>query len=173
MRRVGYEDLNSLCRDIKRSFDHLETRDAYGTEVELPRMAQWRRGEPDDYTWLDWWLEMLRGHRVVGRTCRRARVVSQPLSDYQRWTMSHVQVFLDAGEDIRYLDRSRLTDLLLPGSGDFYVFDDETALFLHYAGDGTNASFEVTDDPRTVRVCADAFEDVWKRTTPFREHRSE
>jgi hypothetical protein len=173
MRRVGYEDLNDLCRGIKRSFVHLETRDAYGTEVELPHMAQWRRGEPDDFAWLGWWLEMLRDHRAAGRTCRRARVVSEPLSDYQRWTMSHAQTFVDAGEDIRYISRPRLTEVLLPGSGDFYVFDDETVLFLHYAGDGTNTSFEVTQDPRTVRACVDAFEDVWKLTTPFLAHRPE
>lgn len=171
MRRVGYEDLNRFCRGIKRSFVHLETRDAYGTEVELPHMAKWRRGEPDDLVWLDWWLQMLRGHRAAGRTCRRARVVSEPLSDYQQWTISHAQTFIDAGEDIRYVPRPQLTEVYLPGSGDFYVFDKETVLFLHYAGDGTNASFEVTDEPRTVLACADAFENVWKRTTPFLEHR--
>jgi hypothetical protein len=173
MRRVGYEDLNDLCRGIKRSFVHLETRDAYGTEVELPHMAKWRRGEPDDFAWLGWWLETLRGHRAAGRTCRRARVVSEPLSDYQRWTMSHAQTFVDAGEDIRYVSRPRLAEVFLPGSGDFYVFDDETVLFLHYAGDGTNTSFEVTEDSRTVRACADAFEAVWKLTTPFLEYRPE
>jgi hypothetical protein len=31
---------------------HLETRDAYGTETELPHMAKWRAGEPDDFEWL-------------------------------------------------------------------------------------------------------------------------
>lgn len=173
MRRVGYEDLNDLCRGIRRSFVHLETRDAYGTEVELPHMAKWRRGEVDDFAWLGWWLEMLRGHRAAERTCRRARVVSEPLSDYQRWTMSHAQVFVDAGEDIRYVSRPRLAEVFLPGSGDFYVFDDETVLFLHYAGDGTNASFEITDDLRVVRSCADAFVDVWKLGTPALEYRSQ
>jgi hypothetical protein len=173
MRRVGYEDLNSLCRGIKHSFVHLETRDAYGTEIESPQMAKWRRGETDDFAWLGWWLQMLRGHSGAGRTCRRARVVSEPLSDYQRWTMSHAHLFVDAGEDIRYVGRPQLSEVLLPGSGDFYVFDDETVLFLHYAGNGTNTFFEVTDDPRTVRACADAFEDVWKLTTPYLEYRPE
>ena len=173
MRRVGYEDLNNLCRGIDRSFVHLETRDAYGTEAELPHMAKWRRGESDGFAWLGWWLEMLRSHRAAGRTCRRARVVSEPLSDYQRWTTSHVHMFIEAGEDIRYVPRRQLTQVLLPGSGDFYVFDEETVLFLHYAGDGTNASFEVTDDPRTVRACADAFEDVWKLAPPFLDDRSQ
>lgn len=171
MRSVPYEVLNELCRGIQHSFVHLETRDAYGTEIELPHMAKWRRGESDDIAWLGWWLDMLRGHRASGRTCRRARVVSEPLSDYQVWTMSHAEVFVESGEDIRYVERPRLTEIFLPGSGDFYVFDDQTVLFLHYAGNGTNAAFELTDDPATIRACADAFEDVWKLTTPVLEYR--
>jgi hypothetical protein len=173
MRQVGYEDLNELCRGVQRSFVHLETRDAYGTEVELPHMAKWRRGELDDFAWLGWWLEMLRGHRSAGRTCRRARVVSEPLSDYQQWTMSHAELLVDAGEDVRYAARPRLAQVALPGSGDFYVFDDKIALFLHYAGNGTNASFEVTEDVPSVEMCAAAFEDVWKLAIPAREYRPE
>jgi uncharacterized protein DUF6879 len=171
MRQATYEELNDLCRGIRTSFVHLETRDAYGTEVELPHMAKWRRGEPDDFAWLTWWLGMLRGHRERGRTCRRARVVSEPVSEYQRWTLSHAGLFVDAGEDIRYVARPLLVTTQLPGSGDFYVFDSELVLFLHYKGDGTNASFETTEDPQIVRTCEDAFENVWKLATPFREYR--
>ena len=158
-------------RDIETSFVHLETRDAYGTEVEQPHLAKWRRGEPDDYAWLAWWLDMLRGHRAAGRTCRRARIVSEPLSEYQQWVNSFVGLFVDAGEDIGLVARPRLTDVLLPGSGDFYVFDDSLVLFLHYAGYGTNTAFEVTGEPGTVRMCREAFESVWRLAVPFREYR--
>ena len=116
---------------------------------------------------------MLGGHRAAGRTCRRARVVSEPLSDYQQWTRSHVERFREAGEDIRYIPRPRLATVLLPGSGDFYVFDDALVLFLHYAGNGTNASFEITEDPQTVRACQQAFDAVWGLATPCRDHRPE
>src|SRR5512133_2868995 len=61
-RPATYDELNDLCRGIQKSFVHLETRDAYGTDVESPHLAKWRRGETDDFAWLDWWLEMLRGH---------------------------------------------------------------------------------------------------------------
>ncbi|MEO7193466.1 MAG: DUF6879 family protein [Pseudonocardiaceae bacterium] len=173
MRSASYDELNDLCRGIKKSFVHLETRDAYGTEVELPHMAQWRRGESDDFAWLGWWLEMLRVHNAAGRTCRRARVVSEPLSDYQRWTRSHATMFLDAGEDIRYLPRPHLATVVVPGSGDFYVFDDELVLFLHYAGNGTNASFQITENPRTVRTCREVFETIWDLAKPFGEYQPE
>ena len=116
-------------------------------------------------------MDELRGHRAASRTCRRARIVSEPLSEYQRWIMSHVDLFVEAGEDIRYVARPRLTDVLLPGSGDFYVFDDRLVLFLHYAGSGLNTAYEVTDDPDTVRTCRDAFETVWRLATPVGEYR--
>jgi hypothetical protein len=173
MRPASYDDLNRLCRGIRKSFVHLETRDSYGTEVELPHLAKWRRGEPDDSDWLDWWLEMLRSHRAAGRTCRRARVVSEPLSEYQRWALSHAEKFVDAGEDFGYIARPRLATVCLPGSGDFYVFDDELVLFLHYAGNGTNASFEITDDSQTAQACRLAFETVWDLATPLRDFRPE
>ena len=173
MRAATSEELYELCKGIERSFVHLETRDAYGTETEQPHIEKWRRGEPDESDWLDEWLAMLRGHRAAGRTCRRARVVSEPVSDYQRWSLSIIDTFIEAGEDIRYIPRPRLVTVCLPGSGDFYVFDDELVLFLHYAGSGTNASYEIAEDPQTVRTCRQAFETVWDMATPVRDYRPE
>jgi len=171
LRPSSLRELGELCRGIRTSFVHLETRDSYGTDTELPHLAKWRRGEPDDYEWLQWWLDMLRGHRASGRTCRRARIVSEPLSDYQRWVLSYVQLFVDAGEDTRYVPRDRLTSILLPGSGDFYVFDDRIVLFLHYSGLGTNASFAISEDPQTVRTCREAFDVVWELAATAGEYR--
>lgn len=62
--------------------------------------------------------------------------------------------------------RQPVTSVLLPGSGDYYVFDDKTVLFLHYAGTGTNASVEVTEDPEITRTCRTAFETVWELAVP-------
>ena len=61
-------------------------RDAYGTAVELPYMAKWAAGEPDDLQWLRGWCTMLGEHVKAGKSVRRARIVSEPLSDYQRWS---------------------------------------------------------------------------------------
>jgi hypothetical protein len=173
MRRVTSDELYALCEGIKRSFVHLETRDAYGTETEQPHIEKWRRGEPDDSDWLDSWLAMLRHHRAAGRTCRRAKVVSEPLSEYQRWSNSIKGRFVEAGEETGYIPRPRLATVCLPGSGDFYVFDDELVLFLHYAGSGTNGYYETTDDSQIVRTCREAFETVWDFAIPFRDYRPE
>ena len=65
MRTSSPDELRQLSRGIRKSFAHLETGDSYGTETELPHLARWRLGEPDDYAWLEWWLEMLREHRAA------------------------------------------------------------------------------------------------------------
>jgi len=57
---------------------HLEMRDAYGTAVELPHIAKWAAGEPDDLEWLKSWCATLHRHAAAGRSVRRARIVSEP-----------------------------------------------------------------------------------------------
>ena len=57
-----------LATGFGREVIHLETRDAYGTEVELPHMAQWARGEPDDLEWLQGWCATLREHVKAGKS---------------------------------------------------------------------------------------------------------
>jgi hypothetical protein len=45
------------------------------------------------------------------------------------------------------------------------VFDGKLARFGLFAGDGTFLGHELTDDPKAVSTCADAFEQVWERAT--------
>jgi hypothetical protein len=99
------DEFEQLLRGFERESIHLETRDAYGTAVELPHMAKWAAGKPDDLEWLQDWCSTVRNHVAAGRTVRRARVVSEPLSDYQRWSHSIAQPMVDAGEDIRWIPR--------------------------------------------------------------------
>ena len=49
-------------------------------------------------------------------------MVSEPLSDYLRWEHACTEVNITAGEDIRWLPRTKAADLLLPGA-DCWVFD--------------------------------------------------
>jgi hypothetical protein len=53
---VTDEEFDGLLRGgFDREVVHLEMRDAYGTAVELPFMAKWAAGEPDDLEWLQDW----------------------------------------------------------------------------------------------------------------------
>ena len=170
MASITDEDLDGLLSGFKRQVVHLETRDAYGTLVELPHMAKWAENEPDDLEWLQGWCSTLRQHASAGRSVRRARIVSEPLSDYQRWSYSIAQPMVDAGEDIRWVPRRRLSSVAVPGN-DFYLFDDELVVFLIYSGDGLGTDKVVSSDPADIRLCRSSFEAVWMLAIPHRDYR--
>lgn len=169
MEEITAADLSQLTGSFESSMVHLETRDAYGTEVELPHMAKWRAGEPDDFAWLEGWCDKVRGHVTAGRSARRAKVISEPLSDYQRWTHSIIPPLVEAGEDIRWVSRRAVSELCIPGN-DYYLFDNERVVFLHYAGSGVNTAFTTTTDPDVVATCRTAFEQLWALSIPHRDY---
>jgi hypothetical protein len=170
MGSVTEAEFDHLLRTFKRSSDHLEMRDAYGTETELPYMAKWAAGESDDLHWLNDWCSILRGHLAGGKSVRRARVVSEPLSDYQRWSFSIADPMVDAGEDIRWIPRALVSSLAFPGN-DFYLFDDRLVVFLLYAGSGLSAGMMSSTDPADISLCRSAFDAVWKISTPHRDYK--
>jgi hypothetical protein len=169
---ITYDQFQQLTASVRRSAVHLETRDAYGTQTELPHMARWAAGEPDDLDWLQGWCSKVREHVAHGRTVRRAKIVSEPLSDYQRWAYTLIQPMVDAGEDIRWVPRRLVSSIAIPGN-DFYVLDDELVVFLHYAGSGLNTALTTSTDPGDIELCRTAFEKVWAVAIPHSEYKSE
>lgn len=169
MTPVSDDEFEHLLAGFGREALHLEMRDAYGTAVELPHMAQWQAGQPDDLEWLQDWCAMLREHVQAGRSVRRARIVSEPLSEYQRWSYSIADPMVDAGEDIRWVPRMLVSAVALPGN-DFYLFDGRLAVFLLYAGCGLAAGMASTADADITSFCRSAFETVWKLAIPHRDY---
>ena len=169
MTSISAAEFDRLLRTFQSSAVHLETRDAYGTEVELPHMAQWAAGEPDDLAWLDDWCATLREHVSAGKSVRRARIVSEPLSDYQRWSYSIAHPMIAAGEDIRWTPRRLVSTVAIPGN-DFYVFDDRLVVFLLYSGNGLNTDLVSSDATEDIELCKSAFEAVWMLSISHSEY---
>ena len=105
----------------------------------------------------------------AGKSVRRARIVSEPLSDYQRWSYSIAQPMVDAGEDIRWVPRRLLSSVAIPGN-DFYLFDDRLAVFLTYTGNGLAAGKFRSGGVADIRLCRSSFEAVWKLSVPHRDY---
>lgn len=167
--QIDLEEMRRLVKAIKKSAVHLETRDAYGTVTELPYMAKWAAGEPDDLEWLQGWCGTVREHVESGQIVQRARVVSEPLSDYQRWSHSIAHPMVEAGEDIRWVPRRLVSSIAIPGN-DYYLLDDELVIFLHYAGSGSSTGMTTSTDPADVELCRSAYAEVWKLATPHGEY---
>lgn len=169
MPSIAEREFEALLTGFERSSLHLEMRDAYGTAAELPHMAAWQAGETDDLAWLDEWCATLRAHVAAGRVVRRARVVSEPLSTYQRWSHSIAYPMVEAGEDIRWVPRARVSSIGLPGN-DYYLLDEKLVVFLHYTGEGLNTAYVTSTHPDDVVLCRSAFEAVWALAVPHRDY---
>lgn len=148
---------------------HLEMRDSYGVASEVDSFARWAAtGEVDDNPespyWLPW-TQLIR--RTVGRGVKvqRARIVSEPVSDYIRYEHAGTTANVAAGEDVRWLPRRQASDLALPGN-DFWLIDTKLIRWNHFTGDGASAPGELSDDLDAIRLCANAFEAVWRQAIP-------
>ncbi|MGX1472394.1 UNVERIFIED_CONTAM: hypothetical protein RKD50_001202 [Streptomyces canus] len=166
-----FAELLASCR---RSAVHLETRDVYGVAEEDADFAAWREGRRYD---LDdrasWWNSF---HDAVadavsrGVVMRRARVVSEPVSEYIWYEHSCTPQNIAAGEDVRWLPRRLASDLLIPGN-DLWIFDDRLIRFSLFDGDGRFVADVLEDRADVVKRHAEAFEAVWDRAIPHNDYR--
>lgn len=172
MERVTGELRDSLIAGFSREALHLEMRDRYAA-ADHDRFRKWLAGEPLDTVaeerWWQPWREMMRRHQAAGRTLRRLRVVSEPVTDYIRFEWRDADELVKAGEDVRWLPRQRATALLLPGN-DLWSFDGETVVFTYLSGEGTVQGYELTRDPALVAQCVAAFEAAWRAAIPHGEY---
>ncbi|MFD9376162.1 DUF6879 family protein [Streptomyces sp. NPDC059999] len=117
------------------------------------------------------WVDLMRDTVARGVAVRRARVVSEPVTDYIRYEHAGTVVNLHAGEQVRWLPRRRASDIALPGN-DCWVFDAEIVLFNHFSGDGdwSEPGWEVRSEPAVARLASAAFEAVWERGVPHEKY---
>lgn len=165
-------DLAELFGSATRSAAHLEMRDGY--MLDDPMLIAWRQGHRDDPTdrssWWRPWLDLIKSTVDRGIAVRRARIVSEPVSEYIRFEYDITFTNIAAGEDVRWLPRRQATDLALPGN-DFWLFDDAVLLVNHFSGDGDSTGTELVSSENTVRMCRAAFAAVWQRATPHADYK--
>lgn len=162
-----------LLADCQRSAVHLEMRDQYAISKEDEEFASWRRGER--INWADrssWWspyYQAITDAVARGVSVRRARIVSEPVTEYIRWEHYVTQGNVEAGELVRWLPRRQASDVALPGN-DFWLFDNRLVRLHHFSGVGDLVEHEITEAPEVAELCSAAFEQVWARATPHAEY---
>jgi hypothetical protein len=156
-----------LLDATKRTAVHLEMRDAY-TPAD-PLFLAWQRGEQlDPLAAFADWVDLVRPAVARGVVVRRARIVSEPVTDYIRYEHAVTVMNLAAGEEVRWLPRRRASGIALPGN-DFWLLDDCVVQWNHFAGDGSSAGPEVSEKPAEAALCAAAFEAVWSLAVPHED----
>ncbi|MFC5200357.1 DUF6879 family protein [Streptomyces kaempferi] len=166
---------NDLLETAQHCAVHLEMRDSYGVGDEADDYQQWKQtglrdADPDSAYWAPW-VDLIQRTTARSVTVRRARVVSEPVTDYIRYEHAGADVNVHAGEQVRWLPRHQAVDLLLP-SCDLWIFDGARVLFNHFTGGGDWADppLELRTEPNIVKQCTDAFEAVWERATPHDQY---
>ncbi|MGW0711854.1 DUF6879 family protein [Streptomyces sp. NPDC002643] len=163
-------EFDELLAGTEQSAVHLEMRDVYYSN---PRFEAWQQGQRTN--WDDrssWWRpfhQQIANAVARGVLVRRARIVSEPVTDYIRWEHYVTRANVEAGEEVRWLPRQHTADLLMPGC-DFWIFDDRLIRVHHFSGDGAWEAKELLDDPSIVRMSSDAFEKIWERAIPHDEY---
>lgn len=103
---------------------HLEMRDSYAVDYEKGPFADWRAGfrhDPADRaSWWRPWLDLIQETVGRGIVVRRARIVSEPVSEYTRFLYDGTFTNVAAGEQVRWLPRRQASDIALPGN-DFWL----------------------------------------------------
>lgn len=95
------------------------------------------------------WLSMVQQAKSEGRVFARVRVVSLPLSDYNRWSYVISQHNIAAGEDIRYITRERAQDVGIPDH-DYWLFDSRTLLQMKFDEESRFIGGEIIDESAEI-----------------------
>ncbi|GAA4101171.1 DUF6879 family protein [Actinomadura miaoliensis] len=150
------------------SVDKLELRDDYAVDQAL--FAAWRAGDVEAVARrAQASRDMVAARVAAGMSLRRVKVVSEPLSEYQRFAFDYSAHAVDAGEDIRWVPRRLVSTMLLPGN-DFFVLDEEIVIFNVLDGTNDRAEQQLYRDADVVKLCRDSFEAAWAVAIPHREY---
>lgn len=172
MQRVTGEYRDSLIEGFTREALHLEMRDVYAA-ADHSRFRRWRSGETfdpaEETEWWRPWRDMMGRHREAGKTLRRLRIVSEPVTEYIRFEWLDAAELVKLGEDVRWLPRQRASALLLPGN-DFWCFDAETIVFTYLSGDGEIQGYGMSSHRELVARCVTAFEEAWSVAVPHGDY---
>ena len=137
----------------------LELRDHY--EIDRKLIDAWRTNDRE-------FLERRRvandadieGLKEKGINYRRVRVVSEPLSEYQRMAVE----IANPGEQLRWLPRPEAAALVLPVND--CLIRDDLVVFNLIGGDNQSVGMQLSEDPEVVKLCVEAFERAWSIGRP-------
>ncbi|MFI2036054.1 DUF6879 family protein [Streptomyces bottropensis] len=152
---------------------HLEMRDAY--QPNDPDFIAWQNGKrldpaADRSAWWRPFLDVVTETTARGVVMRRARIVSEPVTDYIKYEYDVTFPNVAAGELVRWLPRRKAADIPLPGT-DLWMFDNSSVLFTYFSGIGEVVDREWCTEPAVVALVSAAFKTVWERATSHEEYK--
>lgn len=159
---------------FRTGFEHtawrLETREAYAADQETEEYQRFLEGiapPPDDG---GPWFVNAREQTAAGKRIERVRLVDEPATDNQRYLLATTPDNLAAGEDIRYMLRSRAAALGLPDF-DFWLFDSR--VLARFNWEDPERRMELTTDPEQVVKACQARDAAWHYADRYDEFKAQ
>ena len=172
-RTITNDEFAQQFKDFKHSAWKLEVRDRYNVSKEAADIQHFLQtgdlGRSENFAQTSTWHRNVTSGRAQGKTWQRARVVSEPLSDYIRWEHAVTRFNIEAGEDIRWLPRDNPAVKELPDF-DFWLFDDSWGCLLHFDDDDAPSTSEHIDDPATIALYRQWRDIAWQHAIPHSEY---
>ena len=163
-------DFLTLFSDFRHTAYRLEVRRSYGVAEEDESFQRFLKGEDPGIDWFRPWLRLMAEQTGSGKRVERVRVVDDPPSDYLQFEIVNTPHNLRAGEDIRYLRRSRAHELELPDY-DYWVFDSRLLVFLRFDASDRFLGFERTDDQAEVLRHLQWRDAAWHHAVRYEDYR--
>lgn len=148
----------------------LEARPAYAVASETERIEAFRRGlpRPERSVRTSPWLARIATTTVAGKHWQRVRVVSNPLTEYQRYQMASWVESQAAGEEVRIAPADHLARC-----DDFWLFDaglpSAQVAVLRYDATGRYLGARITADPTVVMLREEVRNSALSRSVPLNE----
>jgi len=167
------DDYDQLFRGFRHSARRLESRDRYAGDKDP--FQRWLAGdvkEPERSGRRAAWLDRVEAVTAAGGRYERVRIVTEPLTDYQRFALRSCRQNVESGEDIRYLERTSANGLDLPAH-DFWLFDGERIALMYFSADDRLIGTQLMIEPHVVRQHLRWFQLAFANATPYSRYVSD
>jgi hypothetical protein len=158
-------DLGWWLENFKESAFRLERCPSYNMPEEAEMLAAFKRGEkvqlPENHPW----PPLVKRQCSAGKVMQRARVVSRPPTEYERFELSLYPHSIEAGEQICVYERGSIPEIFRY-EVDFWLFDNHTVYILNYDAEGHFLGTEPAYDVVTYRRIRDL---ALERSIPLAE----
>lgn len=180
-RLLDSAELGGYLGGFRTRLFRMETLPAYAVDSDGDDYRRWLAGEPEP-TWArkNRWLDVLRQERAGGKVSSRVRILSEQLTDYERYACKWGYALNSrAGEDIRVLHRGEHHIPVGVIEHDYWVMDDDQVVAMHYDEHGRFEGADILDrdaldvhlrDRDTAWDAAEPFLDWWARHPELHRH---
>ncbi|MFE6092723.1 DUF6879 family protein [Streptomyces massasporeus] len=164
---IGLDEFDRLFTAFKHTAWRLESRRRYASDEGTGTYAQFKRGEPVDWTGRDAeWCAERREQTALGKRFERVRIVDNPPTPGQLYLLDNARRNSSVGEDIRQLWRVDAERLQLPDE-DFWIFDSRLVARLNFDDDDNLVNVELITEPVEVNRYAQVRDAATHYAVPF------